>query len=139
MANFELPTSEKDIKVLSLSESARKTEGFAKFDLAIEESDLRFLLGNGLKGAAHRAAHCLGWVWRQWLMGVPSKAFSSRLERFVDRGLELRARSTSYHMLAVHDLYLLHCAIFASGPAQLRKVAEQIRRCIRRQRSNARE
>ena len=126
MSIFEIPISAKSIKVLSLSESARKAESFAQFDVAIQESDLRFLLSDGLKGAAHRAAHCMGWVWRQWLAGVPTKEMSSRIERFVDRGLELRARSTSYHLLPLHDLYLLHCSIFASGADQLKRVAEQI-------------
>jgi hypothetical protein len=109
-----------------LSDSARKEEGFAQFDVAIQDSDLRFLLGSGLKDAAHRAASCMGWVWRQWLAGVPKRDLTGRGERFVERGLELRTRSSSYHLLALHDLYLLHCAIFASGAAQLRRVAEQI-------------
>jgi len=126
MGNFEIPSSARAIKVLSLSESARKAEALAKFDVAIQESDLRYLSGNGLRDAAHRAVNCMGWVWRQWLMGVPTRDLSSRVERFVDRGLELRARSTSYHLMALHDLYLLHCALVASGAPQLRRVAEQI-------------
>jgi hypothetical protein len=123
---YQIQISAKSIKVLGVSESARKAEAFAKFDTPIEESDLRFMLGNGLMDAAHRATNCMGWVWRQWLMGVPTRDLSGRIERFVERGLELRTRSMSYHKLALYDLFLLHCAIFGSNHSQVRKVAEQI-------------
>lgn len=126
MASFEIPTSAKRVKVVNLAESSRKSESLAKFDVPIQEADLRFLLGNGFQDAAHRAAHCMGWVWRQWLAGVPRVDLTARIERFVERGLELRAHSRRGHLLALHDLHLLHCAIFASGATQLRKVAEQI-------------
>jgi len=115
-----------NVKVLGLSESIRKAENFAKFGKPIEKSDLTFLAGNGLQDAAHRASSCMGWVWRQWLNGASKDMLAGRVEAFVDRGLELRKQSTSYDFLALHDLYLLHCAIFASGESQLGTVAEQI-------------
>ena len=68
----------------------------------------------------------MGWIWRQWLSGASKKAISQKVEPFVVRGLELRDLSQSYHMLPLHDLFLLHCAIFASEESQLRLVAERV-------------
>jgi hypothetical protein len=126
MTNFQIPTSAKRIKVLGLSESARKDEGFAQFGKPIEKDDIAFLAGNGLQAAAHRAAHCMGWIWRQWLLGTSGDVLFRRVEQFVDRGLDLRERSRSYDYVALHDLFLLHCAIFVCGNAQLKTVAERV-------------
>ena len=112
--------------MLGLPECARKDESFAQFGKPIEKDDLAFLAGNGLKAAAHRASHCMGWIWRQWLLGTSRSLLRKRVEPFVDRGLDLRERSRSYDYLAIHDLFLLHCAIFVCGDAQIRKVAERI-------------
>jgi hypothetical protein len=126
MTDYQIPVSAKSIKVLSLSESARKAESLAQFDKPIEKSDLVFLAGHGLQAAAHRASSCMGWIWRQWLLGTSRGVLSRRVEPFVERGLAFREQSRSYDYLALHDLYLLHCAIFASSDAQLRTVAERV-------------
>ncbi len=115
-----------NIKVLGLSESIRKAENFAKFGKPIEKADLVFLAGNGLQDAAHRASSCMGWIWRQWLLGTPTDALSKCVEPFVERGLELRERSQSYDYLALHDLYLLHCAIFVCNDSLLKTVSERV-------------
>ncbi len=126
MTNFEIPRSAKNLKVIGLSESIRKDESHAQFEKPIEQSDLVFLLGNGLKGALHRAEHCMGWIWRQWLRGASKGEFSNRVESFVDRGLKFREQCQSYDYLPLHDLFLLHSAIFASSDAQLNAVAETV-------------
>jgi hypothetical protein len=126
MTNFEIPASAKNLKVIGLSEAIRNDERFAQFEKPIEKSDLAFLMGNGLQDAVHRAEHCMGWIWRQWLRGTPKGEFSKRIEMFIERGLELRERCQSYDYLPLHDLFLLHCAIFASGDSQLRTVAEKV-------------
>lgn len=126
MAENEIPLSAKNIKVLSLEESARKAAMLARFGSPIEQPDLNYLLGNGLKAAAHSALSCMGWVWRQWLTGVSRAAVSKQVEPLVERGLELRGRSKSYHCLPEHDLHLLHCAIFSGSDTLVRSVAEQI-------------
>jgi hypothetical protein len=59
-------------------------------------------------------------------LGAPKKAVSERVEPFIERGLELRERSLNYHKLPLHDLYLLHCAIFASSDSQLKNVAQRV-------------
>ncbi len=126
MTGFKTPPSAKRIKVLGLSETARKAEGQAQFGKSIQESDLAFLAGNGLQDAAHRALNCMGWIWRQWLLGAEKHLLSRQVEPFVTRGLEFRDRTRSYDYLALHDLYLLHCAIFASSDSQLKTVAERL-------------
>jgi hypothetical protein len=114
----------KDIKVLQLSESARKAENLSEFDKPIDEWMKVGLLKSGLEGSACRAASCMGWIWRQWLLGASKKTIARKVEPFVTRGLELREMSQSYHKLALHDLYLLHCAIFGCTDDQIRAVAE---------------
>ncbi len=119
-------SSGRNVKVLGLSESLRKVESFARFGKPIEQADIVFLAGNGLQDAAHRASSCMGWIWRQWLLGTSKEMISKRVVPFVDRGLEFRERSKSYDYLALHDLFLLHCAIFASSDSQLKTVAERV-------------
>jgi len=116
----------KQVFVNRLRESALKAENLAQFGKPIEKADLVFLAGNGLQAAAHRASSCMGWIWRQWLLGGPEDLISKHVGPFIDRGLELRKRSQSYDYLALHDLYLLHCAIFATSDSQLEKVAERV-------------
>jgi hypothetical protein len=116
----------KAIQVLGLPESIRKAENFAKFGKPIDDDDLRYLAGRGLKDAAHRASNCMGWTWRQWLKGASKDLLSSRVEPFVERGLELRDRSQSYDYLPLHDLFLLHCAIFATSDSLLKTVSQRV-------------
>src|SRR5687767_71662 len=106
-------TKHRSLKVLGLPEEARIAESLAKFGKPIEQADIAFMAGNGLKDAAHRAAKCMGWIWRQWLLGTSKEEISKRVGPFVARGLEFRQLSQSYDYLALHDLFLLHCAIFA--------------------------
>ena len=115
-----------NLKVLGLSERIQLVESLARFGEPLTKVDFDFLAGNGLQDAEHRAANCLGWIWRHWLIGTPKDVLSRRVEPFVERGLEWRKRSQSYDYLPRHDLFLLHCAIFASSDSFLRAVAEQI-------------
>jgi hypothetical protein len=119
-------TKHRNIKILGLPEAARKAENLAKFGEPIEHSDIVFLAGSGLQDAAHRAVSCIGWIWRQWLLGTSRGVISKRVEPFVQRGLEFRRRSRNFDYLPLHDLFLLHCAIFACSDAQLNKVGEQV-------------
>jgi hypothetical protein len=118
--------NQKSVKVLGLSDSLRKAENFAKFGKPLERADLVFLAGNGLQDAAHRASSCMGWIWRQWLAGVAKEMLLERVGLFVDRGLQFREQSKSYDYLALHDLFLLHCAIFAASDARLKTVAKVV-------------
>ncbi len=120
-----MPTTNRVI-VSRLDESLQKAESLARFDAPIEKSDLAFLAGNGLQDAAHRAANCLGWIWRQWLKGTSKRTISKKVQPFVARGLELRALCQSYDYLPLHDLFLLHCAIFVCSDDYIRAVATEI-------------
>jgi hypothetical protein len=126
MTSFHVTESAKNIKVLGLSENARTAASLAQFGNPVSESDRVYLLKSGLKGAAHMAASCMGWIWRQWLLGTPRPEISSHVAPFVARGLELRRLSESYDKLALHDLYLLHCAIFGCDENLLKSVVEEV-------------
>ena len=115
-----------NVKVLGLEDSSQKAEDLARFGEPIDESDIKYVAARGLKDAAHRASNCMGWIWRQWLMGTPKEDISRRVEPFIERGLQLRSKTLTYDFLALHDLYLLHCAIFASGEGQLKTVVQTI-------------
>lgn len=114
------------LKVAALAESVRKGEAAAEFGRPLNEADAKFMLGNGLQAALHRAEKCLGWVWRQWLLGAAREEISQRVAPFVERGLEYRDRCRSYDYVALHDLYLLHCAIFGGNQSQLKRVAAAV-------------
>jgi hypothetical protein len=114
------------ITVLDLEDTARKAEWMADFGKAVSQSDLVSLLKSGSKNEGCRAVGCMGWIWRQWLLGSSAEEISGKVVPFVERGLELRKKSSSYHWVALHDLYLLHCAIFACPNPQLREVALEI-------------
>jgi hypothetical protein len=68
----------------------------------------------------------MGWNWFQWLLGGPVGEIRGRVEAFVDRGMAMQEISPLYEGRPGHDLFLLHCAIFASSDAQLKKVAERV-------------
>lgn len=115
-----------NVKVLHLGESSAKAASQAEFDKPIDDLMRVGLLKSGLNASAHRSSNCMGWIWRQWLAATSKEAISRKVEPFVSRGLELRELSQSYHMLPLNDLFLLHCAIFASSDSQLQMVAEQV-------------
>lgn len=115
-----------NLKVLRLAECVAKAERQAEFDRPFDESMRVEVLKIGLQGSEHRTSHCMGWIWRQWLSNAPNEDIGRKVEPFVLRELELRALSQSYDLLPRHDLFLLHCAIFASSDAQLLLVAERV-------------
>ncbi len=114
------------ITVTDLEDSVRTAEIMARFGDPITEATARGLLKVGLRDAAVRAVGCVGWIWRQWLLVTPKEEISARVEPFVERSLQLRDMASTYVGVALHDLFLLHCAIFACTNEQLREVAERI-------------
>lgn len=111
------------LKVAALAESASKAEERAAFGRPLNDADLKYMLGSGLKEALYRAENCMGWVWRKWLAGASREEISQRVGPFVERGLEYRELCRCYDYVALHDLYLLHCAIFGGSESQVRQVA----------------
>jgi hypothetical protein len=116
----------RDVKIVGLEEAASKAEALARFGEAVGQTDVVFIAGNGLQDAAHRAANCLGWIWRQWLLGCSKEFIRQRVEAFLERGLEFRRLCTGYDYVPLHDVYLLSCAIFAGGDPELRAVARAV-------------
>ena len=114
------------IKVVGIKEAIDFSENFTKFDQPADQSDRLTIAKMGLRDAAHRAEHCVGWIWRQWLLDTPKKEITARVEPFVERGLEFRSYTRAYDYLPQHDLYLLHCAIFACHEPLMNKVVESI-------------
>ncbi len=117
----------KKIKVLNLQETAQIAAQLAEFGRPFDESyRIGLLKAGGLQYACHYAEWCMGWIWRQWLAGKPTEIIREQVEPFIERGLELRKHSQSYDHLPQHDLFLLHCAIFACDEPQLKKVVETV-------------
>jgi len=115
----------KTVKVLDLPENIEQDESFTKFGKPVDENEIRYLPIQ-VRGAAHRAEHCLGWIWRQWLSGNPREVICERVHGLVKKGLDLRARTRGYDDLPVHDLFLINCAILGSTEEQVKEVADAI-------------
>ena len=99
----------------------------AKFDTPASDKGWGELLKT--KGFVFPRAHavgCLQWIWCQLLLESDVSAIQKRAEFFVNRGLKIRELSSDYRMRSIHDLYLLHIAIFACNRKLLLKVAERV-------------
>ena len=72
------------------------------------------------------AQGCLGWIWCQWLANAPAIVIRTEVERFVERGMVLQQKLTEQNYRCLHDLWLLHCAICASGEQQLQRLATNV-------------
>jgi hypothetical protein len=87
---------------------------------------VRFASGeDGFSVARGLAEGCMGWTWCQWLKGTPPDSIREKVAWFVDRGLELQQVLRGNHLRGLHDLFLMHCAVFACPPPVLMQVAEQ--------------
>ncbi len=113
----------KVVVVNRLSECILKDEAQAEFGKPISEKELALVPGNGPEYAIYRAEKCLGWIWRQWLKGKPREVLQERVVPFITKGIEVRSRSKVYDFMALHDLFLLHCAIFAGRDEQIKEIA----------------
>lgn len=98
----------------------------ARFDSPIDAKTASFLREKGFADGRSRAVGCLGWIWCQWLNAGPEQEIQTRVELFVDRGMEMQDTTTLFYMRPMHDVLLLHCAIFASKGTQLKKLAERV-------------
>jgi len=69
----------------------------------------------------------MGWVWCQWLAQTPKEQIRKPIEALVERGMKLQTNAPGRRRYrGLHDLWLLHCGIFASGSKQLKALAEQV-------------
>jgi hypothetical protein len=112
------------LTVNDLRDRTEVAETMAGFDQPIDKDTRQYLKETGLDDA--QPVGCMEWIWWQWLLGAPQKKIHMRVEAFVERGMEMQRISPHLHHRPAHDLYLLHCAIFASSEAQLHELAEQV-------------
>jgi len=72
------------------------------------------------------AQGCLGWIWCQWLSKATGRTIQKEVEFVVERGMEMQEKSENQNYRCLHDLWLLNCAILASGDGQLKKLASSV-------------
>lgn len=113
------------LAIPELQHCAETSGILAKFDTPASDKGWAEMLAT--KGFIFPRAHavgCIKWIWCQWLLESDVAAIRERAEFFVSRGLKVRDLSSDQRMRSIHDLYLLHIAIFACNRKLLLKVAE---------------
>src|SRR5882672_1931154 len=101
------------LKVEKLLSNARVWEIMAQFGKPVDDVTKNYLKEEGFGDGRTRAVGCMGWIWSQWLLTTEKVGVRRRVESFVARGMEMQKLSSKFYMRPMHDLYLLHCAIFA--------------------------
>src|SRR5688572_19021105 len=114
------------LNLKNLRSSLETAEIMAALDSPIDADTEAYLQRRGFSDARTKAVGCMNWIWCQWLQAGPETKIRQRVEAFVDRGMEMQDKSSQFYMRSRHDLYLLHCAIFGSSRAQIRKLAERV-------------
>ncbi len=114
------------LKIENLLSNLKIWQTMAHFGSPMDQTDKRYLEEHGFSGPAGRADCCMSWLWGQWLLNNAPAEISNRVELFVERGLEAEAASPLFHKRPIHQLFLLHCAIFASSGTQLMRVARRV-------------
>jgi hypothetical protein len=115
-----------DIRTLNLANNAEVWGIMAQFGAAFDQISLAYLKEKGFGDGRTRSVGCLGWIWMQWLSKTPPAEIQRQVEPFVDRGMEMQTLSTKFEKRPLHDLLLLHCAIFSCGDARIKKLAERV-------------
>lgn len=123
LINRGIMTQPMRVTVADVEDAARNAGLLAELGRPLDESDC---VGDAFKHASIYAQSCLGWIWRQWLLANSATTIRSQVEPLVERGLQIRDRCRSVYQRYRHDLFLLHCAIFASPEEQLRRVVEAV-------------
>jgi len=107
----------------SLEWEAEKAATLAEFSKPLSKFDLEVLRDDGFSAARGMGAHCMKWVWTQWLLAGEAELIRANVNAFVKKGLTMRSKSELFYMRPHADLYLMHCAIFGSNELQLEEVA----------------
>jgi hypothetical protein len=112
------------LTVEHLQRKIQNTETLAEFGNPIGPRTHEYLLESGLSEGW--PVFCMQWIWFQWLAAGPVDEIRTRVEAVVDRGMALQDLTSLLQGRPSHDLFLLHCAIFASPETQLRTLAERV-------------
>ena len=113
------------LKVDGIEMMQRKNVALAAFGRPLD-AGLVYCRDKSFSTARCLAEGGMGWVWGQWLVGVHPSEIRNVIEPFVSRGMEIQERMQCQRMRGLHDLYLVHCAIYASSEDQLNQLAERI-------------
>ena len=114
---------------LTISNLANKVSDWgamAQFGTHLDQTSLDYLKRTGFGDGKTRSFGCLGWIWGQWLAKTPPADIRKLVEPFVERGMEMQSLSTKFEKRPLHDLLLLHCAIFACSDDHLKRLAERL-------------
>lgn len=114
-----------NLKVDGIEMMVKKKVALAAFGRPLDER-LVYARDRSFTTARCLAEGGMGWIWSQWLLGTPCSEISDVVEPFINRGMEIQERLPCQRMRGLHDLFLLHCAIFASSDRQLRQLAERV-------------
>jgi hypothetical protein len=112
------------LTVQDLQEKSQRAETMARFGEPVTPEMREYLLEDGF--VSGMAVACMDWIWCQWLAGAPIGEVRRRVESVVDRGMEMQDISPLFLNRPTHDLFLLHCAIFASSASQLKKLSNRV-------------
>lgn len=115
-----------ELGILNLANRLRVWGAMAQFGTSLDHVSLDYLKKDGFGDGTTRSYGCLGWIWGQWLSKTPPAEIRRLVEPFVERGMEMQTLSTKFEKRALHDLLLLHCAIFACSDDHLKRMAERI-------------
>lgn len=114
-----------EIRLLNLERRVRIWGTMARFGTGLDQLALDYLKEDGFGDGETRSVGCLGWIWAQWLLKIPPSEIHRQVEPFVARGMEMQTLSTRFEKRPVHDLLLLHCAIFGCRGALIERLAER--------------
>lgn len=114
------------LTVEALEHSAEIAALMAEFGKPLSKMDVDVLKDDGFSSAQGLARHCMKWIWLQWLLAGSVGQIQTKVKGFVDKGMLMQDMSERSYMRSRADLYLLHCAIFASSSSQLEKLAGRV-------------
>jgi hypothetical protein len=115
-----------DTSISNLANQLRVWGAMAQFGTPLDQVSLDYLQRSGFGDGRTRSYGCLGWIWAQWLSKTPPAEIRHQVEPFVQRGMEMQTLSMNFENRPLHDLLLVHCAIFACSDDNLNRLAERM-------------
>lgn len=114
------------LTVEALEYSAETAATMAAFGKPLSNQNIQDLNEYGFLAARGLARHCMKWIWLEWLLEGSVDQIRAKVGAVVDKGMTMQDKTDHFYMRAHADLYLLHCAIFASSRNQLEKLAGRV-------------
>lgn len=114
------------LTIEDLAQQGNVFEKMVQFGKPFSQLELNLLKNDGFSVARSKASSCMAWIWTQWLLKADGEKVERIVSDFVARGLETHKLTSNFHYRTLHDLFLLHCAIYASSDSQLEAVAKAV-------------